>query len=1002
MVEKKYLSLDGLKEYDSLIKEHVATEVDTIKDIKADWNQNDSTAPDFIKNRTHYAYEDELEFYEYSTDTPTFTDNIATDGTCYIAIEGVYCPSFEKDVTYKVTINGKTEETQRAKLSPLLIGNGHMRNSSIEDTGETFYAMRQNDQRLNVYFKAEEVPSSFSIKITYPGEIVHQLDEKYIDYKPGYAVKQGEVYEIVQQDGSLVDAIASGGGVTFGNSIATGSNAFAEGKDTFSLGTASHSEGISTVAEGSYSHAEGLMTFAAGRTQHVQGEYNIIDSESRYAHIIGNGSYSGNYTKGRSNAHTVDWDGNAWYAGTIKVGGTSYDDASEVALKYDIDILSEKLGTVPEGQTVMEIVNNIQENAYDDTAIVERVAQAETDIDNIQKDYLTSTDKEELQGNIDTVASAVELLTNGVNAETVDGVNDLIAYVNEHGTEVTGMKADIQANADAIDGLATVATTGSWNDLSDKPFIEEEIIYFEHTFSAADEDYNKEQLSLTVGKTYVVEVNGIEYDVVCEEEYGSGYKMIQFRTNENYGIIIYEFQQSAYDFPESVECHVILKDKDKVVNILEEYIPDTIARIEDVVDMQVQSDWNQNDESAQDFVKNRPFYEEVSETDISGTEYELPTGSGVQAHNSNIPFKLGQVWKLGYLKNAPSGMSWVYLDEMEVKEADDGTLYIGDYPNVEIVPYYVTSNEQNLTYEFTLNTTGSYGLALTCVYGVVIEETVHQLDEKFIPDSIARVSDVVDMQVQSDWNQSDETAVDYVKNRTHWAEKKIVGETRTVGYGECSADTFLETLYENRQTARYIDSNGVEFYYNSDILNNSDVCKWIVTTGDGTTIGAMYVFDIKNKIFFADVSEDNPITITVSSEIIEEVHPLDEKFIPDSIARVSDVTNLQTALDEKANTSHTHDNATTSVAGFMTPAMVSKLNGIADGATNVVVDSALSASSTNPVQNMVVNSAISTLTSAVSTNTSSISAHSTAISNLQTIVSGIQEITSDEIQALFA
>lgn len=66
------------------------------------------------------------------------------------------------------------------------------------------------------------------------------------------------------------------------------------------------------------------------------------------------------------------------------------------------------------------------------------------------------------------------------------------------------------------------------------------------------------------------------------------------------------------------------------------------------------------------------------------------------------------------------------------------------------------------------------------------------------------------------------------------------------------------------------------------------------------------------------------------------------------------------------------------------------------------VDGSLSSTSTNPVQNKVVNSAISTLTSTVSTNTSSINNHTTAIGNLQTAISEIQEITSAEIQALFA
>jgi hypothetical protein len=46
--------------------------------------------------------------------------------------------------------------------------------------------------------------------------------------------------------------------------------------------------------------------------------------------------------------------------------------------------------------------------------------------------------------------SAIELLTNGASAEEIDSVNDLIQYVNEHGSEVTGMKADIKANTDAI------------------------------------------------------------------------------------------------------------------------------------------------------------------------------------------------------------------------------------------------------------------------------------------------------------------------------------------------------------------------------------------------------------------------------------------------------------------------------------------------------------------------------------------------------------------------
>ena len=68
-----------------------------------------------------------------------------------------------------------------------------------------------------------------------------------------------------------------------------------------------------------------------------------------------------------------------------------------------------------------------------------------------------------------------------------------------------------------------------------------------------------------------------------------------------------------------------------------------------------------------------------------------------------------------------------------------------------------------------------------------------------------------------------------------------------------------------------------------------------------------------------------------------------------------------------------------------------------------VVDSALSSTSTNPVQNKAVNSAIVTAIDAITANTNSITAHNTRISNLETKVGdGFEEITSAEISALFA
>lgn len=56
-------------------------------------------------------------------------------------------------------------------------------------------------------------------------------------------------------------------------------------------------------------------------------------------------------------------------------------------------------------------------------------------------------------------ADAIERLTNGVSQDEIDGVNDLINYVNTHGPEVKGMQDDIAANTKAISDEATRADT---------------------------------------------------------------------------------------------------------------------------------------------------------------------------------------------------------------------------------------------------------------------------------------------------------------------------------------------------------------------------------------------------------------------------------------------------------------------------------------------------------------------------------------------------------------
>lgn len=97
-----------------------------------------------------------------------------------------------------------------------------------------------------------------------------------------------------------------------GGTKATGFCSHSEGIDTTASGEKSHAEGEGTVASGLRSHAGGFKTEAAGTNQHVHGKYNIVDNANKYATIVGNGT-----SATRSNAHTLDWNGNAWFAGSV-------------------------------------------------------------------------------------------------------------------------------------------------------------------------------------------------------------------------------------------------------------------------------------------------------------------------------------------------------------------------------------------------------------------------------------------------------------------------------------------------------------------------------------------------------------------------------------------------------------------------------------------------------------------------------------------------------------
>lgn len=93
-----------------------------------------------------------------------------------------------------------------------------------------------------------------------------------------------------------------------------GYNSVAAGYEVIAMGEGSYAGGNETKAYADYSHAEGDGTIAGSSAQNVEGRYNVQDGLGIYVHITGGGTSDSD----RRNIYTLDWNGNAIFAGDVK------------------------------------------------------------------------------------------------------------------------------------------------------------------------------------------------------------------------------------------------------------------------------------------------------------------------------------------------------------------------------------------------------------------------------------------------------------------------------------------------------------------------------------------------------------------------------------------------------------------------------------------------------------------------------------------------------------
>lgn len=312
-----------------------------------DWNENDTTSPNYITNRTHWKEDGTATLIPEQTVNVEYWDGedvYYTSGN----VNEEYVSQLKEGTEIYVNCQGNNYNTE------INYSDGYYSSCDNIDCTDYMIGLTFNHDSfsINFYYSGEQynVPSTITISTTAVLPTFHKLDDRYLNGKliQSGIEKNSEIFN------DYTTNIASGiySHSEGHNTTASGHHSHSEGSNTTASGDCSHSEGESTLASGSRSHSEGYYTTAQRRSQHVFGEYNVLDTtgstttKGSYIEIVGNGTS----TSKRSNARTLDWNGNEILKGKLTIG-TAPTNNMDVATKQYVDNATSSITTNLSGLT---------------------------------------------------------------------------------------------------------------------------------------------------------------------------------------------------------------------------------------------------------------------------------------------------------------------------------------------------------------------------------------------------------------------------------------------------------------------------------------------------------------------------------------------------------------------------------------------------------------------------------------------------------------------------
>ena len=184
--------------------------------------------------------------------------------------------------------------------------------------------------------------------------------------------------------------------------------------------------------------------------------------------------------------------------------------------------------------------------------------------------------------------------------------------------------------------------------------------------------------------------------------------------------------------------------------------------------------------------------------------------------------------------------------------------------------------------------------------------------------------EAVDMPSQPDWNQNDETAADYVKNRPFYTGnpvETVLVEESTVTFATVDGmymgqleSTFSATIGETYK----VSWDGAAYECTCVSFNGEHAIGNLSIVSAGSDTGEPFIIGIRNGVAIQIVTADTSASHTFSiSGFVTEVVKIDAKYLPNTVATKSEVEAAQTTAE---NAQTTADNAQTTANNAQTTA----------------------------------------------------------------------------------